>query len=114
MVKNLFSFFRNKVSGSVWQQAKQSLDSYNKTIITLSSSLLVLSFSLLKVIDITLNVFYLKIAWISFFLVISLGVLVLLFKFFYFLCVGIIKKKTFLNIRKLSDILGLENVFIIS
>ena len=81
-----------KMSGSVWDGAEKDLFEYNKTIITLSSSALVLSFTVIRLGNISLNKVLIGSSWTLFLLVILSGVLIQFSKFLYRLTDEVVKQ----------------------
>jgi len=90
--ENTLAFLRGKISGSVWAKAQESLLDYNKSIITLSSSALILSFSLIKITETSLNKWLVGLSWAFFLITILLGVLILFIKFLYDIADGLLEK----------------------
>ena len=91
--ENIFAYLKEKISSSVWIRTQESLLDYNKSIITLSSSALVLSFSLIKITNVSINKYLIGLSWTFFLLTIFSGILTLFIKFLYDLVDGVIKRE---------------------
>lgn len=70
-------------TGIMWEKAQDHLTEYNKTVITLSSSALILSFSIVKIGNVQTNKLLLGFSWGLFLLAIGIGIFMLLLTFFY-------------------------------
>ena len=82
----------NATNKDVWAEAEMHLTEYNKSIISLSSSALILSFSVIKLGKLSPNKTILGISWVLFLLVIGLGLFIQLFSFLYHLSSGNIER----------------------
>ena len=76
----------------MWFKAESYLTDYNNTVITLSSSALVLSFSIVKIGKIFPNKYLLGFSWILFISVIVLAVIILFISFLHSLAGGNIER----------------------
>lgn len=85
-----FSSLLKDSSGTAWDKAENDLLNYNKTVLTISSSSLVLSFSVIKVTGIHINIVLLGISWVLLSLALVVGVCLLFTKFFASLADGIL------------------------
>jgi len=72
----------NRRTSKMFLIIEDALLEYNKTIITLSSSILILSFSLIKVANININKTLIGISWLFFIISIFCGVTVVFFKYY--------------------------------
>lgn len=92
--KNLLAYLQGKISGEVWDKARKSLLDYNQSIITLSSSALVLSFTLIKITNLDLNKKLVGLSWMFYLLAILLGSSILFVNFLYNLTDGIVERES--------------------
>ncbi len=82
-----------KGSPENWDHAKEPFFDFNKTIITLSSSVLVLSFSLIKIKELEIDKGLIGLSWTAFLLTIFCGVIILYLQFVYKFTDSLIKQK---------------------
>ncbi len=79
----------------MWLDAERNFFEYNKSIITLASSALVLSFTAAKISNLHTNLITLAISWVGFIITIFFGLSIQLMNFLYSLAES--------NIHKLSE-----------
>lgn len=77
-------------SGVAWDKAENDLLNYNKTILTISSTSLVLSFSVIKITGIHINITLLGISWLLLSIALLTGAFLLFLKFIASLADGIL------------------------
>ena len=101
-----------KVSGDIWDKSEWRLFEFNKTIITLSSSTLVLSFSLINLIKLSIDGFL--IAWSWFFLTVSLilGVTLYYMRFITFFLDRVIEKKADAKLYNQKNLLDNNEIIV--
>ncbi len=85
---NILKRLEKSTNGPMWERAQINLTEYNKSIITLSSSALVLSFSIIKIGNVTPNKYLLGLSWLLFLFAIGAGILIQLLSFIYTLAAG--------------------------
>jgi hypothetical protein len=90
----IIKYFPRQISGTIWDKIEKDLLDFNKTLITLCSSALVLSFTLIGFNKIKIDPVSLSTAWISLAISILFGALLLFLKFLYRLSEQIVKKNT--------------------
>lgn len=81
------------ITGKIWDESEKELFSFNKTLITLSSSALILSFTLISLTNLTVNKICLTISWALFLLTIILGSFLEFFRFLYRVTDRLIKSR---------------------
>jgi len=86
--RNTIKKLERSTNAPMWEKAQPHLLEYNKSIITLSSSALILSFSVVKLGKVAPDKFLLGLSWVLFLFVISIGMLILLISFLYQLAAG--------------------------
>lgn len=97
-------------SPSNWREAEEHLLDFNKTIITLSSSILVLSFSVIKIAGLSVNKNLIIISWLFFYLCILSGVVLLFLKFITRFADNVIKERANKHKYSMDKILDYEEV----
>jgi len=85
---NTLKGLERSTNAPMWDQAESHLVEYNKTIITLSSSALVLSFSIIKIGGLVISKWLLGLSWGLFLLAIGVGIIILFMSFLYNLAAG--------------------------
>lgn len=80
-LKNVFLDLVTQIYGAVWNNSEQHLYEFNKTIITLSSSVLVLSFSIIQFTKSNVDKNSVKISWLALVLALIVGVALYFFRF---------------------------------
>ena len=97
-------------SGHDWESAETHLFDFNKTIITLSSSILVVSFSLIKLASLRINKTLLGWSWGLFVFTIACGVILLFLRFISRFTDRIIESQADKGNYKIPDLLTHEEI----
>lgn len=89
----LLKTLKGATSANIWKKSEKSLVEFNRTLITLASSALVLSFSLINLVELNINKAIIGLSWTFFLLVILSGTFIHLLNFLHKLTNEVIKVK---------------------